>query len=334
MPLFRMTSQAKVLSELLSSAKGILLTAHRDPDLDAVGSTLGVWHLCRLLGIPATVWLADALPKDCDVLPGADCIVRALPTEGTYDQVWVLDASNIDRVRDVAALKVFAETRILVNMDHHPDNNQFGHYNLTPIISSTSELVFWTFLHASGANFLTRTGYDAAISADMATCLYAGICFDTGRFLHDSVTADTFRAAAELVALGADLNLIRHHFFENKSAETYDVMRYVLNHMVVSPLGYVYVAMPVSMDEVDLKSVDIIRDMAGASVALSFRETVSDGIKVSLRSKSDFNVSRFAAAFGGGGHVKAAGITLRDVSLSEAMTCVLAALETALSREF
>jgi bifunctional oligoribonuclease and PAP phosphatase NrnA len=328
-----MISQAKFFSDLLSSAKGILLTAHRDPDLDAVGSTLGVWHLCRLLGIPATVWLSDPLPKDCDVLPGADRIVRTLPTEGTYDQVWVLDASNIDRIRDVALLKVFAAGRTLVNVDHHPDNSQFGQHNLTPIISSTSELVFWTFLHASGGALLADVATDKQTLSDMATCLYAGVCFDTGRFLHDSVTANTFRAVADLVTYGADLALIRHHFFENKSPANYALMRYVLNHMVVSPLGYIYVEIPVSMDEAEMKSVDIIRDMEGTSVALSFRETVSDGIKVSLRSKSDFNVSLFAAQFGGGGHVKASGITLRDVSLSEAKTRVLAALETALSRE-
>lgn len=332
MPLSRMISQANFFSELLSSAKGVLLTAHRDPDLDAVGSTLGVWHLCRMLGIPATVWLADPLPRDCGVLPGADQIVSVLPEKEGYDQVWVLDASNIQRVRDVNLLATFAEGRILVNMDHHPDNSQFGQHNLAPIISSTSELVFWTFVHASGGAIPDRTNASSELRENMSTCLYAGICFDTGRFLHDSVTADTFRAAADLVSAGADLNLIRHHFFENKSPETYVFMRYVLNHMVGSDLGYVYVEIPVDIQEPEIKSVDLIRDLEGTFVALSFRETTADGIKVSLRSKNDFNVSQFAAQFGGGGHVKASGITLRDVSLVEAKTRVLSALEIALAQ--
>jgi len=327
-----MISQAKFFSDLLSSAKGVLLTAHRDPDLDAVGSTLGVWHLCRMLGIPATVWLADSLPRDCGVLPGADQIVSVLPDSAAYDQVWVLDASNIQRVRDVALLQAFAEGKVLVNMDHHPDNSQFGQHNLAPIISSTSELVFWTFIHTSGGAIPDKTQAEAGLRADMSTCVYAGICFDTGRFLHDSVTADTFRAAAELVSEGADLKLIRHHFFENKSPDTYVFMRYVLNHMVVSDLGYVYVEIPIDIQEPEIKSVDLIRDLEGTFVALSFRETTADGIKVSLRSKNDFNVSLFAAQFGGGGHVKAAGITLRDLSLAEAKSRVLTALEIALSQ--
>ncbi len=325
-----MILQANFFAELLSSAKGILITAHRDPDLDAVGSTLGLWHLCRILGVPATVWLADPLPRDCGVLPGAAGIVQVLPDLAGYDHVWVLDASNLNRVREVAQLQAAIQDRVLVNLDHHPDNSQFGHHNLAPIMSSTSELVFWTFVHVSGARIPPKKPVSKADLAALATCLYAGICFDTGRFLHDNVTADTFHAAGDLVAMGADLGLIRHHFFENKSAATYTFMRYVLTHMAVSPLGYVWIDIPREMAEPEIKSVDLIRDMEGTSVALSFRETESDGIKVSLRSKGDFNVSVFAAQFGGGGHVKAAGITLRDMSLSDARLRVLSALEAAL----
>ena len=325
-----MISQASFFAALLSSAKGVLITAHKDPDLDAVGSALGLWHLCRILGVPATVWLADSLPSDCGVLPGADGIVQRLPDMAGYDHVWVLDASNLNRVRDVAQLQAVIADRVLVNLDHHPDNSQFGQHNLAPIISSTSELVFWTFVHVSGAGIPERHAVSTADLAALATCLYAGICFDTGRFLHDNVTADTFHAAGELVAMGADLGLIRHHFFENKSAATYDFMRYVLNHMVVSSLGYVFIDIPLEIAEPEIKSVDLIRDFEGATVALSFRETASEGIKVSLRSKGDFNVSVFAAQFGGGGHVKAAGITLPEMSLSEARGRVLAALEAAL----
>ncbi len=325
-----MILQANFFATLLSSAKGVLITSHRDPDLDAVGSTLGLWHLCRILGVPATVWLADPLPRDCGVLPGADSVVRVLPGMAEYDQVWILDASNIQRVRDIDQLQAVIADRVLVNLDHHPDNTQFGHHNLAPIISSTSELVFWTFVHVSGAGIPAKKSVSKANLAALATCLYAGICFDTGRFLHDNVTADTFYAAGDLVAMGAELGLIRHHFFENKSAATYTFMRYVLNNMVVSSLGYVFIDIPREISEPEIKSVDLIRDMEGTSVALSFRETEFDGIKVSLRSKGDFNVSVFAAQFGGGGHVKAAGITLRDLSLSEARTRVLTALETVL----
>lgn len=324
-----MISQAKVLGGLLSAAKGVLITSHRDPDLDAVGSSLGLWHLCRMHAIPATVWLADPLPQDCGVLPGAEHIVRVLPDLSDYDQVWVLDASNFNRVRDVDVLKVAITTQTLVNLDHHPDNSQFGHHNVAPIMSSTSELLFWLFVHVSGAALCEKAGASMSDKAALATCLYAGICFDTGRFLHDNVTADTFRAVADLVSEGADLGLIRHHFFENKSAATYTFMKYVLNHMVVSPLGYVYIDIPQDVPEPEIKAVDLIRDMEGTSVALSFRDTGTDGIKVSLRSKGAFNVSLFAAQFGGGGHVKAAGITLRDMSLVAARTTVLTALEAA-----
>lgn len=323
-----MRIQSPDLVALIRSAKGVLLTAHKDPDLDAVGSTLGLWHVCQTMGVPAMVWFADPIPSDCYMLPGAAAIVRTLPASEAYDQVWVLDCSSFSRVRESDALQAFAQGKVVVNLDHHPDNVSFGQYNLTPIISSTSELVFWVFVHQMGEHFVTEKP-SLGVSA-LATCLYAGICFDTGRFLHDNVTADTFSAASALVALGADLALIRDHFFESKSPETYAFMRYVLNHMEVSAKGYVHVSVPAEMVETDIRAVDLIRDLAGVAVAVSFRATTNNEVKVSLRSKGAFNVSTFAGQFGGGGHVKAAGITLSEITLEMAKERILPVLEQAL----
>lgn len=372
MKLSRTITKTEDLYRLLQTAKGILITSHKDPDLDAVGASLGLWHWCRERSIPANVWLADTLTPGCLALPGAAEIVQVLPEAEAYDQVWVLDVANSDRVRDSGALQVFAKGKIVVNIDHHPDNTHFGQYNSCESISSTSELLFWVFTGFKGCSPLTEnsaispvscstgakgrspltesspvmsllsvsTGFKGrsplkknipAMSPDIATCLYAGICFDTGRFAHDNVTPETFVAAAELVAAGADLALIRREFFENKSAAAYALMRYVLNEMVVKT-GYVYVCLPVGIEEVDIKAVDIIREIEGVPVAVAFRETLSDGVKVSLRSKGTFNVSTFSAQFGGGGHVKAAGITL-DMSLDAAKTHVLAALEQAMAAQ-
>ncbi|MEK7298821.1 MAG: DHHA1 domain-containing protein, partial [Candidatus Margulisiibacteriota bacterium] len=203
----------------------------------------------------------------------------------------------------------------ILNIDHHPDNSAFGHFNwILPQLSSTGEMLY-QWLAASGD----------AISADIATCLLAAISFDTGRFLYSNTTADTLAAAADLMSRGADHARIMEGLYEQKPIEALNWIKVGLDHLVVDwSLKYAYTVLPGCPASMGRDVIDFVRTLTGIEVFLVFRE--NDGkIKVNVRSKSIVDVSAFAHQFGGGGHVRASGISLSG-DLGQSVATVIGAL--------
>jgi len=156
---------------------------------------------------------------------------------------------------------------------------------------------------------------DCEIDKDIATNLYVAILTDTGSFKYSNTTSRTHKIASELIEYGLDINKIQENIYERKNLGEIKLLGLALSGIQTDATGKIaYVAVTNNMAEecgVDLKGteefVNFPRAVDGTEVALFFREEKDDKIHVSFRSKSSVDVNKIASAFGGGGHIKAAG---------------------------
>jgi phosphoesterase RecJ-like protein len=281
-----------------------------NPDGDALGSLLAASLGLRRLGIETLAsWGEEPLhvPSGYAFLPGIESLVE--PSKISDPDVFVaLDCGARDRL---GVLEEVAERAPhLVNVDHHPGNENFGTLNLVvPTASSTAELV---------ALLLEDLGVE--LDRSLATCLYVGLVTDTGRFQYANSSPATLRMAAELLGHGVPATEIAREVFESapfgylklvgrvlERAELVPEQRFVYSYVLTSDLTDTGVA----LDETD-KLIDLLRATRDADVAALLKEQPSGDYRVSLRSKGP-SVGAIARAKGGGGHELAAGFTAPDI---------------------
>jgi phosphoesterase RecJ-like protein len=291
------------ISERISLHRIFLITAHERLDGDAIGSELALWHMLRNLGKEAVVYNQDRTPENYLFLPGSDRIVHELPALAPFEVAFILDCSELDRVGE-------ASDRIgtipnLINIDHHVSNGGFCDVRLIdPQASSTGELIFR----------LTRD-MNLTVTGEMATCLYAAILTDTGGFRYGSTRRGTLLAAADLVADGADPQWISENIYESDPPARIRLLTAVLPTLRLEEdgrVGSLAVTQKALADAGALPEhaeglVDLPRSIRGVEISILYAELRDGGFKLSLRSKGKVNVESVARAFGGGGHINAAG---------------------------
>ena len=296
---------------LLKEAGDVALACHVNPDGDALGSLLAVSLGLRKLGArtwPSWGTTPLTMPPAYAFLPGADALVQ--PGDVPDVDVFVaLDCGAADRLGDLEDKAKAAP--VLVNVDHHPGNENFGTHNVVVThASSTAELA---------AHLLTDAGVD--FDRAIATALYTGVVTDTGRFQYSNSTPDTLRLAADLLERGVSAPEVAIEVFESAPygflkltgrvldrAVLFEEERFIYSWVERSDLEETGVA----MDETE-KLIDVIRATNVADVAAIFKEQPGGEYRVSLRSKGPVSVGAIARSRGGGGHELAAGFTAADV---------------------
>jgi phosphoesterase RecJ-like protein len=281
------------------------MAAHINPDGDTLGSMLALGLALTALGKDVTLLSADGVPPIYSFLPGAVRIV-ARTERRDFDLAIGLDAGDLARV-GVSADALQAAAR-LIDIDHHVTAGQFGDVRLLDSAASATAEIIYDLLVA----------LDAPMTADIATNLLTGVITDTGSFRYRSVTPRTLLIAADLVQAGAVPDVIAERVFDNKPFAAQKILGRALENMRRTEDGRVvwtYVsqadfAVTGATDVLTEGIVSDIRGVRGADMALFLRETPSGRFRVSLRSREPFDVSRIAAAFGGGGHRLAAGCTI------------------------
>ncbi|HJR44114.1 MAG TPA: bifunctional oligoribonuclease/PAP phosphatase NrnA [Actinomycetota bacterium] len=301
--------------QALKNASSVDVACHLNPDGDALGSLLGAALGLKQLGLSVRAsWSSELvqLPDSYAFLPGADLLV--LPAElGGSDAFLALDCGAGHRLGSIE--KTAQASPCLINVDHHPGNDDFGRLNIVvTTASSTAEIV-------------TRLLQDLGVTIDkqIATCLYVGVVTDTGRFQYSNSTPDTLRLAADLLSLGVDAPFIAQEVYESSPfgflklvgrvldrAVLHDEQRFVYSWIRLADLEETGVA----ADETD-GLIDLIRSTRAADVAAMFKEQRDGAWRVSLRSKGP-SVGELARARGGGGHELAAGFTTQDMATAAA----------------
>lgn len=313
------------LVRAIHNAYEIMLTTHVLPDGDAIGSLLGLKTALEAMGKNVTAALSDEVPPYLRFLPGVDSIKPVECLAASFPLAIVLDCGALDRVgRCVAAVEA---SHLVINIDHHATNSGFAAINWVNVDSgSTSEMIY----------ALIRQ-MNLPISPDAATCLFAGISTDTGSFRYSSTNADTFRAAAALTEAGASPWRVSQSIYDTKSYDSLAGMAEAILGMKFACSGLV-ASIDITADlmarhkltESETEGfISYARSVAGVEVALAFKEVRADEIRVGLRSNRKVDVAQIALAMGGGGHVRAAGLTFRG-SIGQARPAVMSGVEKAL----
>ena len=292
------------LREECRGAKKIGISGHIRPDGDCVGVCLSLRMYLRKLLPEAEVTVYLQKPsEEFSYLKGYDEIQTECLEQDPFDIYFALDCSG-DRLGD--AEKYFQNAKKKINIDHHISNESFADLNyIVPDASSTSELVV-TLLD------------EEKISKESAEALYMGIAHDTGVFRYSCTSPETMENAAKLMRKGINGNaIIEQTFYEKTYVQNQILGRALLESMLIMDRQCVVSVIRKSSMEFfhaepsDLEGVvSILRQTKGVEVAIFLHELEPQKYKVSLRSKQYIDVSVIAKHFGGGGHIRAAGVTM------------------------
>ena len=322
-----MTTRAKErVIRLIQSSRDIYLGTHVRPDGDALGSLLGLALALEAQGHRAAALCADPPPDDYLFLPGARRI-SADPPQWRAQLGVVVDCDGLSRLGRLEP--TFAALPHLVDIDHHATDHAFGEVRLIdPGVGATAEIIYRLFRPLG-----------VALDGDIASCLYAAILTDTGRFCYGNTTADSLRIAARLAAAGADPHYIARKIYEERSVAAMHLLGRALTRLSPNLDSQVVSSMLTRRDFVETGAasahtegiIDHLRAIGGPRVALLFVETEHGEVRVSLRSDGTLDVSRIALGFGGGGHAMAAGCTMRG-STDQVRDQVLSAVRGVLAQ--
>jgi len=293
----------------IAAARRPLILSHINPDGDAIGSLLGVWHAMRLMGKPATALAMPPIPSYAAWLPGAENLQiyhrgDPLPECDLVIMVDTATFARVGRIYDEHAQALNAAPIVIV--DHHVTNDGGATLNLIqPEAASTCELLYALF-----------RAMDVPISAPMATCLLIGLTTDTQSFQTSSTSSAALRVAARLVDLGADQKRIVREVYYALPQSSAALIGLALTEMRRDG-SIIWARVTLSMmratgaeDEAVDEVVRAMQRVAGVKALVVFKERQDGTTKISLRSVQPINVAALATRWGGGGHEQAAGATL------------------------
>lgn len=303
---------AECADRILSCEKP-LVVMHIRPDGDTVGSGAALCEIFKELGKQALYTCDDEIPPRLAFL--TEGLVKAECFDG-------FDAVSIDVASPNQMGSLSDKIKVKLAIDHHAVNTPFAPNYTVPEASSAGEVLLGI------ARLLEERGL-IRITERMAYLLYAAICSDTGGFAFSNTSAETFRAAADLISCGIDHAEINHKLFMSKSPEQMKAEGFVASRVKTEFSGKVaYAAVSkADMNELGVSDVhfdtaiDVVRSLLGVEIAFVAKET-SRGIKVSLRS-TGANVASVASKHGGGGHIRAAGCTVEAQDVDVAANIIL-----------
>jgi len=287
----------------IKSAKGIVLGAHTNPDGDAIGALVGMATLCGFLHIPHQI-LLEKIPQDFeDLLIGMPVSLEATIEYDTFISVDCGDLKRLGKFEED-----FHKAEVTINIDHHGTNTFFAEYNEVQRNASASCEVVYDFVRL----------VDCPLTEPLVRSLYTGILTDTGGFMHSSTSARTHEIVSELMQVPFAFTKIYYKNMYEKSKAAAIMEAIAIGHMEQlwdKPYYITYVTLEEMVKQgatkEDLGSiVSSIKNIKGCDLATFIYPLDETHYKVSFRSNSPYDVAQLAAQLGGGGHVRAAGVTL------------------------
>ena len=306
----------EIVNEIKLS-KSIILTAHINPDGDALGSLLAFYFMiddfCKKNNMEKMIKIVvdDKLPKYMRHFEDTELIwsyekfgeefKHNFQNDEKFDLFISLDCANEERYGKAIEIKKLSKKSI--NIDHHISNTEHADFNYVEDICSTGELLY-QFLEI----------FEIELREKIAKYMYLGIINDTGNFRHDNVTEHTFFVCSKLIGAGVNNHKIANIIFEvsekkvgfigdlykNKQInEHYKFISYYLTQEKMKELS-------IEKDDTD-GAAEMLLKIEGMELSLFVREDVDGSLKGSFRANDKYNVNKIASIFGGGGHIKAAG---------------------------
>jgi len=293
---------AEQVADRIREGKRFLITAHRNPDGDALGSALALQRMIEKLGKEASVILRDPFSRQLGNIPGSDRVkvMDALPADypSGYDALFAMECPDHERT----GFPVLPGP--VVNIDHHLGNTMYGEINYLDLEApSVGEMVL-----------RMNESLGVAIDREIATAIYVSLATDTGFFRYSNTTIRAFDAAALLVRAGADPGEISLFINESSSPQSIKLLGLCLNSIqffadgkiATLELPFRFLKESGASSEDSEGIVNYGRVIEGVLVSAMFKEA-NGGTRVSMRAKPGVDVQAVAAMFGGGGHKAASG---------------------------
>lgn len=313
----------EIKSEILK-AKNIVITTHKSPDGDAIGSSLAFYHYLKNQGKNVTVVVPDAFPEFLNWMEGVNDILyfdsQTKDVENIIekaDLIFSLDYNALNRIGALGDL-IANKNCVKVVIDHHQDPHDFAnHYFVDTYCCSTAQLVYELIESFGELNQLNKS---------IGECIYCGIMTDTGSFRFPSTTAKTHRIIANLLELGVNGSMVHQNVYDTYTEDRLRLLGFALTEKlkVFKESNAAYISLSAEeLKKYNFKKgdteglVNYCLSIGGIKMAVLMTEK-EEGINFSFRSKDNFYVNKIANKyFNGGGHVYAAGGRL-EVSLKEA----------------
>ena len=295
-----------MLKQALENVTSVAIGGHVRPDGDCIGSCIGMYLYLNkeYPQINVDVYL-EPIPDCFRLIEATNVIKNTAPEQKEYDLYISLDCGDASRL--TISEHLFHSAKKTLCVDHHISNQGFADYNyIVPEASSASELVY-------------RLLESEKISKEAAECLYMGIVHDTGVFQYSSTSPETMEIAADLMRKEIDAAaIIEKTYYEKTYKQNLILGRCLLDSKLCMEGACVVEVLSLqTMNEYGVTSRDLegvvshMRQTKGVEVAIFLYELGEEDYKISMRSNGDVDVSVISQLFGGGGHKKAAGVTMQ-----------------------
>ncbi|GAA0723058.1 bifunctional oligoribonuclease/PAP phosphatase NrnA [Clostridium malenominatum] len=311
---------------IIKGSKKIGISFHTSPDGDSLGSSLGLLQGVRKLGKDAYIICKEDLPETFNYLPYSNEVNRAHGdvVDGT-DCVIILDCGNAERIN--AHIDFNDKNYTLINIDHHISNGLYGDYNYVDTKAACMGEIVYEML----------SSLNVEIDENIAICLYTSILTDTGSFRYSNTTSRTHSIAGALIDTGINFSEIHRFIFDSKEFNRFKLYGKVFNTMEIINNTICVMKVTNSMfKEFNIDSNTDTSDIVSfgnsikpVEVTILLKEK-EDEIKISLRSKSQVDVRKVAESIGGGGHIRAAGASIKGKSLEEVKELLIQLVENEL----
>lgn len=319
------TDLADQFAEMVSSANGVLIGSHLNPDGDTLGSALALSQYLDSLGVRNELLCHHAPPDNLRFLPGIER-VRQVPEGGHFDLAILVDMDSPERLGSLE--ETFASKPRTIVIDHHVPHHSPGDLRIVDERVPATAVILYRLLR----------DLKAEITPDMAKCLLTGIVTDTGSFRFPNTTPESLDIAGHLVELGGDINQIAEEVFHRKPLSTLRLLGILLAKMQVDSHGKLAWA---ALHREDFEATEakdeetegFVNELLGirtVKLAALFREPKEGKVRVSLRSMGAVDVAEIAREFGGGGHKNAAGISF-DADIEDVVQSVVPRLNQCLA---
>ncbi len=304
------------IKQLLSTPKKITIVSHRNPDGDAMGSSLGLLHTLKQLNHEVIYISPNEFPDFLAWLPNSKDVViferetdKAKAILSNSDLIFTLDFNALHRTGDFMGSYLETLSVPMILIDHHELPDNYAKYLFSDTsYGSTCQMIY---------DFINALDFNSFINKDVATCIYTGILTDSGGFRFPKTTPATHHCVADLIEKGVNNSEVYNLLYDNSTYNRLQLLGKALQNLRILPdLHASYITL--SQEELDMFHyqkgdtegiVNYGLTIKDVFITAIFIENKEEGIiKISFRSQGNYDVNKFARMyFNGGGHINAAG---------------------------
>ncbi|MCX8069995.1 MAG: bifunctional oligoribonuclease/PAP phosphatase NrnA [Thermodesulfovibrionales bacterium] len=300
-----------IVKAFILNNDNFIIATHYNPDADTIGAGLALYQALTSIKKTSLVINKDKTPKDCQFMPHIDEVYNFDNfkfKDFSPEALIIVDCNSIKRVSMEKNHQELLSNLPTCVIDHHEISGDFGDYKwIDPNIASTTMMIYKII-----------KSLNIEITQDIATCLYAGLCIDTGNFRHENTSTESLQIAADLVSKGIKPSKIYRALFESWSIAKFKLFKEVIkgieesNNIAIMTVTKEMLQRTGCDDEDAGNFVDFPKRTVYIKVSVLIKEISENKYRISMRSKNGINVAIVASQYGGGGHKNAAGCTIEN----------------------